>query len=140
MVISDDRFSPRSVSAITPTPYPSSLSGGQRQRVALARAFAVDPDIVLLDEPFSALDELTARKLRLLLRRLWRQHQPSGLLVTHNTLEASLLADRIIVLAGQPARIEAIVEIENARPQSAEDPAVFQRHRDIIETLEQFAA
>jgi len=120
--------------------YPSSLSGGQRQRVALARAFAVDPDIVLLDEPFSALDELTARKLRLLLQRLWRLHRPSGLLVTHNTLEASLLADRIVVLAGQPARIEALVEIEQPRPQSAEDPAVFQRHRAIIEVLEKLAA
>lgn len=120
--------------------YPLSLSGGQRQRVALARAFAVDPDIVLLDEPFSALDELTARKLRLLLQRLWNQHRPSGLLVTHNTLEASLLADRIVVLAGQPARIETIVEVEQPRPQSAEDPAVFQRHRAIIQTLEKLAA
>lgn len=120
--------------------YPSSLSGGQRQRVALARAFAVNPDIVLLDEPFSALDELTARKLRVLLQRLWRQHQPSGLLVTHNTLEASLLADRIVVLAGQPARIERIVEVEHPRPHSAEDPEVFQRHRAIIETLEKLVA
>ncbi len=120
--------------------YPLSLSGGQRQRVALARAFAVDPDIVLLDEPFSALDELTARKLRALLQRLWTQQKPSGLLVTHNTLEASLLADRIVVLAGRPARIETMVEVEHPRPQSAEDPAVFQRHRAIIETLEKLAA
>ena len=120
--------------------YPSSLSGGQRQRVALARAFAVNPDIVLLDEPFSALDELTARKLRQLLQRLWRQHKPSGLLVTHNTLEASLLADRIVVLAGRPARIETMVEVEAPRPDSAEDPAVFQRHRLVVETLEKVAA
>ena len=120
--------------------YPSSLSGGQRQRVALARAFAVNPDIVLLDEPFSALDELTARKLRQLLQRLWRQHKPSGLLVTHNTLEASLLADRIVVLAGRPARIEIMVEVEAPRPDSAEDPAVFQRHRLVVETQEKVAA
>ncbi len=120
--------------------YPLSLSGGQRQRVAIARAFAVNPDIVLLDEPFSALDELTARKLRILLQRLWHQHKPSGLLVTHNTLEASLLADRIVVLAGRPARIETVVEVDNPRPQSAEDPAVFQRHRSIIAALERIAA
>ena len=120
--------------------YPASLSGGQRQRVALARAFAIEPDIVLLDEPFSALDELTARKLRLLLQGLWRQHRPSGLLVTHNTLEASLLADRIVVLAGTPARIVSLVEVEHPRPHSAEDPAVFQRHREIIATLERLAA
>lgn len=116
--------------------YPSSLSGGQRQRVALARAFAVNPDIVLLDEPFSALDELTARKLRILLQRLWLQHRPSGLLVTHNTLEASFLADRIVVLAGQPARIQKIVEVAMPRTRSAEDPEVFQRHLTVVQAIE----
>ena len=120
--------------------YPASLSGGQRQRVALARAFGVEPNVVLLDEPFSALDELTARKLRILLLRLWQQHKPSGLLVTHNTLEAALLADRIVVLAGTPARIEATIEVDRARQRDAEDPLVFQRHRSIVETLERAAA
>ncbi|WP_254849426.1 MULTISPECIES: ATP-binding cassette domain-containing protein [unclassified Pseudonocardia] len=80
--------------------YPSVLSGGQRQRVAVARAFAVEPDLVLLDEPFSALDELTARKLRLLLQELWMSRPRTGLLVTHNPLEAALLADRVIVRPG----------------------------------------
>lgn len=121
------------------TSYPLSLSGGQRQRVALARAFAIAPDVVLLDEPFSALDELTARKLRLLLQELWLDHAPSGIIVTHNTLEAAFLADRIVVLAGKPARIERIVDVRDMRPRSAESPHYFDLHRDILATLERGA-
>lgn len=119
--------------------YPLSLSGGQRQRVALARAFAIEPHIVLLDEPFSALDELTARKLRLLLQELWLAHAPSGIIVTHNTLEAAFLADRIVVLAGKPARIDRIIDVRDARPRSAESPHYFDLHRDILATLERGA-
>jgi ABC-type nitrate/sulfonate/bicarbonate transport system ATPase subunit len=115
--------------------YPLALSGGQRQRVALARAFAIAPDVVLLDEPFSALDELTARRLRGLLQDLWIKHAPTGLLVTHNTLEAAFLADRIVVLGGRPARIEKIIEVGQARPRSPEDPALFELHREIIAGL-----
>jgi len=119
--------------------YPLSLSGGQRQRVALARAFAIEPDVVLLDEPFSALDELTARKLRLLLQELWLDHAPSGIIVTHNTLEAAFLADRIVVLAGKPARIDRIIDVSDMRPRSAESPHYFDLHRDILATLERGA-
>jgi len=115
--------------------YPTVLSGGQRQRVAVARAFAVEPDLVLLDEPFSALDELTARKLRLLLQELWMQRQRTGLLVTHNPLEAALLADRVIVLAGRPARIAASYRVEAERPRSPEDPNLFDLHSRIVAAL-----
>jgi len=119
--------------------YPLSLSGGQRQRVALARAFAIQPDVVLLDEPFSALDELTARKLRLQLQELWLDHAPSGILVTHNTLEAAFLADRVVVLGGKPARIEKIVDVSEARPRNADNSFYFDLHRDILATLERHA-
>jgi ABC-type nitrate/sulfonate/bicarbonate transport system ATPase subunit len=115
--------------------YPLALSGGQRQRVALARAFAIEPAIVLLDEPFSALDELTARRLRLLLQELWQAQAPTGLLVTHSTLEAAFLADRVLVLDGPPARILETIEIDLARPRSPEDPALFAFHRRIIAAL-----
>jgi ABC-type nitrate/sulfonate/bicarbonate transport system ATPase subunit len=115
--------------------YPTVLSGGQRQRVAVARAFAVEPDLVLLDEPFSALDELTARKLRLLLQDLWMQRPRTGLLVTHNPLEAALLADRVIVLAGRPARIAAEYRVDRERPRSAEDPRLFELHSQIVAAL-----
>jgi len=116
--------------------FPLSLSGGQRQRVALARAFAIDPEVVLLDEPFSALDELTARRLRLLLQDLWLGQAPTGLLVTHNTLEATFLADFIIVLGGPPASILAEIEIDRSRPRDSEDPYFFEIHRHILATLE----
>jgi len=120
--------------------YPLSLSGGQRQRVALARAFAIDPAIVLLDEPFSALDELTARKLRLLLQDLWLRQSPTGLLVTHNTLEAAFLADRIVILGGPPARIVREIKVSAPRPRDSEDPAFFAIHREILATLESLSA
>jgi NitT/TauT family transport system ATP-binding protein len=115
--------------------YPLALSGGQRQRVALARAFAIEPAIVLLDEPFSALDELTARRLRLLLQQLWQAQSPTGLLVTHSTLEAAFLADRVLVLDGPPAHILETIEIDLPRPRSPEDPALFAFHRRIIAAL-----
>jgi ABC-type nitrate/sulfonate/bicarbonate transport system ATPase subunit len=116
--------------------FPSTLSGGQRQRVALARAFSVEPDLILLDEPFSALDELTARHSRFVLRDLWRRFTPTGILVTHNMLEAAFLADRVIVLGGRPARIVDIVEVGLPHPRSAEDPAIFALHRELLARLE----
>jgi NitT/TauT family transport system ATP-binding protein len=115
--------------------YPSVLSGGQRQRVAIARAFAIDPEVLLLDEPFSALDELTARCLRLLLQDMWRNTSPTGLLVTHNILEAAFLADRIVVLGGKPARIVDTIAIDLARPRHPDDLALFEAHRKIMRLL-----
>ncbi|GAB3912358.1 hypothetical protein GCM10011575_37270 [Microlunatus endophyticus] len=115
--------------------YPSVLSGGQRQRVGLARAFAIDPDVMLFDEPFSALDELTARRLRLLAQDLWLERPRVGLLVTHNPLEATFLADRIIVLSGSPARIVAEHRIDAPRPRQPEDDDLFALHRTIVGQL-----
>jgi ABC-type nitrate/sulfonate/bicarbonate transport system ATPase subunit len=112
------------------------LSGGQRQRAALARAFAVLPQLVLLDEPFSAVDALTARRLRLLLQELWQEAPPTGLLVTHNTQEAAFLADRILVLGGRPARTVAVIEVDLPRPRSPEDPALFEIHRLVMTRLQ----
>ncbi|MEU6646704.1 ABC transporter ATP-binding protein [Saccharomonospora sp. NPDC046836] len=115
--------------------FPSVLSGGQRQRVAVARAFAVRPDLMLLDEPFSALDEITGRRLRLLLQELWLRRPLSGLLVTHNPQEAALLADRVVVLSGRPASISQEYLIDLPRPRSPEDPALFDLHRRIVADL-----
>jgi ABC-type nitrate/sulfonate/bicarbonate transport system ATPase subunit len=115
--------------------YPLSLSGGQRQRVALARAFAISPQFLLLDEPFSALDELTARALRLLLQDLWIEQSPTGVLVTHNMLEAAFLADRVIVLHDRPAQVAKTFIIDVPRPRSPEDPRLFAFHNRIIASL-----
>jgi NitT/TauT family transport system ATP-binding protein len=103
--------------------------------VALARAFAVLPDFLLLDEPFSALDELTARQLRLLLQDLWIEDAPTGLLVTHNMMEAAFLADRVVVLRDRPAQIAKVFEVKLPRPRAPEDPELFALHKQIIEAL-----
>jgi NitT/TauT family transport system ATP-binding protein len=97
--------------------YPKELSGGMRQRVGFARALSVDPDALLMDEPFSALDVLTAANLRGELTRLWEGHDfpvKAVLIVTHNIEEAVQLADRILVLSSNPGRIRA--ELENKLP------------------------
>jgi ABC-type nitrate/sulfonate/bicarbonate transport system ATPase subunit len=115
--------------------FPLSLSGGERQRVAIARAFAIQPGSVLMDEPFSALDEITARRLRRLVQDLWLNQNPTGLLITHNTLEAAFLADRIVVLSGQPCTIRKIIDVPVARPRDPDDLLLFECHRQIVDAL-----
>lgn len=85
--------------------YPHELSGGQCQRVALARAFGMKPDLLLLDEPFSALDVVTSERSRQLFLELWRRFPTTTILVTHNPQEAVLLAERVLVLGGKPGRL-----------------------------------
>ena len=106
---------------------PRTLSGGMAQRVALARAFALRADVLLLDEPFAALDELTRAEMRNLLCRLWREHATTVVFSTHDLDEAVLLADRIIVLSGRPGRIVADVAVglERPSPEGLEETPAF---------------
>ena len=109
--------------------YPKELSGGMRQRVGFARALAVEPDALLMDEPFSALDVLTAANLRGELTRLWDNREfptKAVLIVTHNIEEAVILADRILVLSSNPGRIRAELHVGLARPRDRHDPAFEQ--------------
>ncbi|MDO5035483.1 MAG: ATP-binding cassette domain-containing protein [Porphyromonas sp.] len=96
--------------------YPNQLSGGQRQRVALARAFVQDPDLLLLDEPFSALDISTAERSHRLLQRLRSSQNITTILVSHNMQEISDLADRVVVMGGAPGRI--VTEMEDTEEET----------------------
>jgi NitT/TauT family transport system ATP-binding protein len=97
---------------------PRMLSGGERQRVAIARALAVEPEIVLMDEPFSALDPNTREQLRAEITELWRQTGKTIVFVTHDVDEALVLADRIILFSAKPSRIVETIEVAEARPRT----------------------
>jgi len=112
--------------------YPSQLSGGMQQRVALARALSVDPDVLLMDEPFSALDELTAARLREELIALCALKARTILFVTHNINEACYLADRVVVMAPRPGRIVADIAIDIPRPRRLQDPRLSQYVGEIL--------
>jgi len=116
--------------------YPRALSGGMKQRASLARAMAVEPDVILMDEPFSSVDEITARELRADLVDIWQDQDRTIVFVTHNAIEASYLANRVLVMSHRPSRILLSQEVDIPRPRSVEDPELVQLAESFVDSLE----
>ena len=112
--------------------FPDQLSGGMQRRVSLLRAFIVEPDLLLMDEPFQSLDAPTAHQLRTLLQDLWQRTRPTVLFVTHSLREAISLANRILFLSGQPSSIILDLPIGLPHPRSIEDLSVQKLHESLL--------
>jgi NitT/TauT family transport system ATP-binding protein len=115
--------------------YPAALSGGMQQRVAIARALALDPDLLLMDEPFGALDEMTRLEMQEELLRIWNTRRKTVVFVTHSIWEAIALSDRILVLAAHPGRLRREIRIEQPRPRRRTDPRLTALYEEIQEEL-----
>lgn len=117
--------------------YPKQLSGGMKQRVGIARALAVEPDVILMDEAFSAIDEVTADVLREEVADIHKQSGKTFVLVTHNLSEAIELADKVVVLSSRPAKVKKILPVSLERPRDKTHSIFLHMHHDILHLLKE---
>jgi ABC-type nitrate/sulfonate/bicarbonate transport system ATPase subunit len=115
--------------------YPHHLSGGMQQRVAIARALAYNPGVLLMDEPFAALDALTREEMQRLLAEVWRETKKTVIYVTHNVAEAVYLADRVVVMSPHPGTVRKIVSIRLPRPRDALSVEFLAHQKELLAHL-----